>query len=206
MAKVIVFSGACNSGKTTTIKAVAAKLRKQHYTVHILKELIREETDIPIDELRKDANAYMELQDKIIRKKVQQELEAFADSPYSIYLADRAATDSMFYLENYVDKSQLDEKHIQMFCELHAMLNYYLECNFWKYYCIVQFAPLNVNEQDIYRPKHIDILKKYEALCIKRLNRFYADYFTPKLSSHFVNVDLNCIEQDEAIRRIIKYI
>ena len=61
MAKLILFSGGCNSGKTTTLKAVASKLQSLGYKVNILDEIIRKETNKPIDELRKDAKAYFRL-------------------------------------------------------------------------------------------------------------------------------------------------
>lgn len=208
MARLVLFSGGCNSGKTTTLKAVADKLIELGYNVHILDELIRKETDRPIDELRKDANAYLDLQNKIIREKIKQEKLAIEDSSYDIFLADRAATDSMFYLENYVDKNQLDDTHIAMFCELHKSLHEYLKRYFWRYHLIVQFAPLEVKEQDQFRPKRVDILKDYEAHCIERLNFVYSQGISQYISRvQMLNVDLNySVWKESAVDKIISLI
>lgn len=208
MAKLILFSGGCNSGKTTTLRAVADKLVAMDYDVKILDELIRKETNMPIDELRKNANAYLDLQNKIIRKKIELEKAAIEDSSNDIYLADRAATDSMFYLENYVDKNQLDDEHIAIFCELHKSLDEYLKRYFWRYHLLIQFAPLEVKVQDKFRPKRVDILKDYESHCIERLNfTYYLKISTAMKKVKIMNVDLNySIWKESVVNRIIDLI
>ena len=202
MATLIIFSGGCNSGKTTTLKSVAEKLQSFGYKVNIIDELIRKETDKPIDELRKDANAYLKLQDKIISAKIEQEKVAIKDNRTdTIYLADRAATDSLFYLENYVDKSQLDENGLLCFCRLHNFVNDYLKRYFWQYTLVVEFQPIAVREIDMFRPMNIELLKEYESTCIAHLNFYYSN--GNKKRNHIV-VDLNYMEREEVIDKIIE--
>ena len=201
MTKIIVFSGGCNSGKTTTLEAVALKLRGLGYKVNILDELIRKETDKPIDEIRKDAKAYLQLQNKIIRAKIEQEKIAINDNSDEIYLVDRAITDSIFYLENYVDKSKLDEENIKLFCKLHNYAHEYLNRYFWRYSLVVEFRPIAVRELDLFRPIQIDIMKEYESICIAHLNYYYSNGYKNK---NFTVVDLNHMELEYAVDEIIK--
>jgi predicted ATPase len=202
MATIILFSGGCNSGKTTTLKAVASKLQKRGYAVTILDELIRKETDKPIDELRKNAKEYLQLQNKIIREKIKQEKSAIEDNrTETVYLADRAVTDSLFYLENYVDKSQLDEEGIKLFCRLHSSVHEYLKRYFWRYSLIVEFQPVAVRELDLFRPVHIDMMKNYECICIARLNYCYSNGYRHQ---NFTVADLNYMKLEEAVDKIIE--
>lgn len=202
MAKLILFSGGCNSGKTTTLKAVASKLQSLGYKVNILDEIIRKETDKPIDELRKDAKAYLELQDKIIRAKIEQEKAAIEDNRTDdIYLADRAVTDSLFYLENYVDKSRLDEEGLKLFCKLHSSVNEYLKHYFWRYSLVVEFKPVAVRELDLFRPVHVDMMKNFEYVGIARLNYCYSNGYKKQ---NFMAADLNYMKVEEVIDKIIE--
>ena len=202
MAKLILFSGGCNSGKTTTLKAVASKLQSLGYRVNILDEIIRKETDKPIDELRKDAKAYLELQDKIIRAKIEQEKAAIEDNRTDdIYLADRAVTDSLFYLESYVDKSRLDEEGLKLFCKLHSSVHEYLKHYFWRYSLVVEFQPVAVREHDLFRPVHVDMMKNYECVGIARLNYCYSNGYKKQ---NFMAADLNHMKIEEVIDKIIE--
>lgn len=202
MAKLILFSGGCNSGKTTTLKAVASKLQSLGYKVNILDEIIRKETDKPIDELRKDAKAYLELQDKIIRAKIEQEKAAIEDNRTDdIYLADRAVTDSLFYLESYVDKSRLDEEGLKLFCKLHSSVHEYLKHYFWRYSLVVEFQPIAVRELDLFRPVHVDMMKNYECVGIARLNYCYSNGYKKQ---NFMAADLNHMKTEEVIDKIIE--
>lgn len=202
MAKLILFSGGCNSGKTTTLKAVASKLQSLGYRVNILDEIIRKETDKPIDELRKDAKAYLALQDKIIRAKIEQEKAAIEDNRTDdIYLADRAVTDSLFYLESYVDKSRLDEEGLKLFCKLHSSVHEYLKHYFWRYSLVVEFQPIAVRELDLFRPVHVDMMKNYECVGIARLNYCYSNGYKKQ---NFMAADLNHMKTEEVIDKIIE--
>lgn len=202
MAKLILFSGGCNSGKTTTLKAVASKLQSLGYKVNILDEIIRKETNKPIDELRKDAKAYLVLQNKIIRAKIEQEKAAIEDNRTDdIYLADRAVTDSLFYLESYVDKSRLDEEGLKLFCKLHSSVHEYLKHYFWRYSLVVEFQPVTVRELDLFRPVHVDMMKNYECVGIARLNYCYSNGYKKQ---NFMAADLNHMKIEEVIDKIIE--
>lgn len=202
MATLILFSGGCNSGKTTTLKAVAKKLQSNGYSVKILDEIIRKEANKPIDELRKDVKAYLALQNKIIREKMEQEQIAINDNyTDDIYLADRAVTDSIFYLENYVDKSKFDEEDIKLFCKLHREVHEYLKRYFWRYTLVAEFQPIAVHEVDMFRPRQIELMKEYEATCIARLNFAYSNGY--RKNNHIV-IDLNYVKMDDAVDTIIE--
>lgn len=204
MAILILFSGGCNSGKTTTLKGVASKLQSLGHKVNILDELIRKETNKPIDELRKDAKSYLKLQDKIIRRKIEQERAALKDESQTIYLVDRAVTDSLFYLENYVDKSQLDdEESLKLFCRLHSFAHNYLKHNFWRFSFVFEFLPLAVKEHDLFRPAHIEMLKNYESVCISRMNYAYSN---SNAERNFKVIDLNYIDAEKAVKKITNLI
>lgn len=201
MATLILFSGACNSGKTTTLKAVASKLRNTGYKVNILDELIRKEITEPIDEIRKNAKAYLLLQEKIIKAKIAQEKIAINDlHTDEIYLADRAATDSIFYLENYIDKSQLDADNLNKFRNLHKYVHDYLTRNFWRYSLVVEFEPIAVRELDLFRPVNVDILKEYEYTCISRLNYAYSK----GNGSNRIKINLKKLSLNNAVELIIE--
>ena len=199
MAKLILFSGACNSGKTTTLKAFAKRLQDEGYKVVVLDELIRNVTDKPIDELRKDVKAYLTIQNKIICEKIEQEKVAIEDMSDTIYLADRAVTDSMFYLENYVDKSKLDEDDIKLYCKLHRSVHEYLKRYFWRYTLVVEFQAIDIHEVDMFRPRQIELMKEYEQTCIARLNFSYSNGYK---THNFTPVDLNYMTVDEVIEKI----
>lgn len=191
MAKLVFFSGCCNSGKTTTLRAVAEKLQILGYEVKILDEIIRKEIDKPIDEIRKNANAYLQLQNKIIRAKIEQEENALADTRQNvIYLADRAATDSMFYLDSYVDKCQLDEKNIELFCELHFFIHRYLKRCLWRSdVLILEFKPISIKEQSIFRPANLRIMQRYESISISHLNSFYGFHNVKNINMNYMSID-----------------
>lgn len=200
MSKVIAFSGGCFSGKTTTMNKVKVYLEDAGYKVVVLGELIRTATNKPIDVIRKDPIAYLHLQEKIIRSKIEQENKALEDNSDTIYLADRAITDSLFYLQNYVDKSNLSYKDIIAYCKLHKEVIEHANKVFGikepKYFMVLEFSPIIGKSNDKFRPKHIDYSKKYEhdAICI--LNNSFA--------TQIIRVNLNEISINE-LMHTIKY-
>lgn len=176
MSAVIAFSGGCYSGKTTTIKIVKDALIRCNYNVIILSEILREVTDKPIDELRKSPSEYLNLQYDIITKKILQENRAFNDTSDVVYLADRAITDSLFYLENYVDKSKLPEQDIERLCKLDSAVRAHAVKAFSEgYTSVLEFEPLQIkNKDDKYRPKYLEHLSNYEFDAIHTLNLAYS--------------------------------
>lgn len=202
----IAFSGGCFSGKTSTMEALKSILEKEGYKVVIVSEAMREtevaKSGMSIDAIRQDANLYFKLQKEIIRKKINQEFEAFNGEPNTIYLFDRAITDSLFYYEFYVDKSKLDNKkdyfgfHKYLISKASLMLN--------KIDLLIEFKPLenySVND-DKMRPAYLEEASYSEYTCIHRLNYTYRRINSGlgyKLGFMSINLNNecnnNCIEQ-----------
>ena len=193
MAKLIVFSGGCHSGKTTTLNKVAELLEKQGYEVKKLSELMRNAMPTKsIDELRKDALEYLSTQDKIISEKMQQETAAFNDKSDCIYLIDRAITDSMFYLTHYVDKSQLNKFGLELFTKLYfeVKLHALKAFKYGGYDLLVEFEPIReIKTVDAYRPDNMDLMVEYEADCISILNTAFSKIGEVKYFPYFHNIN-----------------
>ena len=185
MSKVIAFSGSCFSGKTTTMNEVKAYLEDAGYKVVVLGELIRTATSKPIDVIRKDPTAYLRLQEKIIRSKIEQENKALEDDSNTVYLADRAITDSLFYLQNYVDKSGLSDEDMVAYCKLHKEVIEHIDIlSKANNFIVIEFSPLMGKSDDIFRPKHIEYSKEYEHDAISILNNRFT-------YNHLIKVNLN---------------
>lgn len=210
--RIVAFSGGCFSGKTTTMEALKKALETKGYKVCMLSELIRNVISEPIDDIRKDPAKYFEVQKKIISEKINQETHAFkvvnddfieCEHNDVIFLADRAITDSMFYLENYVDKSRLQDSTIHEYCEFHEMLRKYSHDAFRNYSMVVEFKPLeNSNNNDTFRPKNIDFLKTYEYSVIHMLNKSHAAECSKSEKQYFI-CDLNKQSVDTVVEYII---
>ena len=202
MSRVIAFSGGCFSGKTTAAFVIKTYLENAGYKVVVLDELIRTATDKPIDEIRKNPAEYLKLQETIIRGKIEQEIKAFADTSDVVYLADRAITDSLFYLQNYVDKSSLNDEEIIRFCNLHKDVIQHAKYAFSDdgYFSVIEFKPLCGENTDKFRPKHIDHSKEYEHDAIRTLNLSFQLYG----SAPFKCVDMNVEDVYELAMSVVK--
>lgn len=200
MATLILLSGPCNSGKTTVLNALYNKLFSNGIKAMILNELIRQKTDKPIDELRKNAHEYLLLQEQIITEKMEQEKIAIGDTHTEVWIADRAITDSLYYLENYVNKTELSEEDTKLFAKLHKRICNYLD-RYFAYYNLVQFTSLKAIEQDMFRPKNFSSLQQYEYECINRLN----EHYSRNSHNEFLKIDLNKITQENALEQIIEF-
>lgn len=200
MAQLILLSGPCNSGKTTILKALYNKLFSEGHRAIVLDELIRLKTNKPIDELRRNAHRYLMLQEQIITEKMEQEKIAIGDTLHEVYLVDRAITDSLYYLENYVNKTELSEEDTIQYAKLHKRVCEYLD-KYFSYYNLVQFRPLRAIQQDMFRPNNINHLQQYEYTCISRLNEFYSK----KAHVEYLEVDLNRLTQEAAIEDIFDF-
>lgn len=199
---IIAFSGGCFSGKTSTMEALKSILEKDGYRVVIISEAMREtkvaKSGMSIDAIRQDANLYFKLQKEIIRKKINQEFNAFNGKPNTIYLFDRAITDSLFYYEFYVDKSKLDNK--EDYFSFHKFLLSKISSTLNQIDLLIEFKPLkncNIND-DKMRPAYLKEASYSEYTCIHRLNYKYRQ--KNKVHS-FMSINLNntcsnnCIEQ-----------
>ena len=190
--KILVFTGGCYSGKTTSMTIIKELLENQGKSVIFLDELIRKYNIESIDKIRKDANKYMDLQYDIISGKIQAELKSYY-SNYDIILVDRSVTDSLFYLTFYVDKNNLDNEHQQKFIKLFHSLNDYLDKVNNIYTYIFEFSPIqNLVEQDKFRPNNLKELQQIEYEMIKKYNQLY-------FNNHngYMTIDLNEISLDQ---------
>lgn len=199
---IIAFSGGCFSGKTSTMEALKYILEKQGYKVVIIGEVMREteeaKSGMSIDAIRQDANLYFKLQKEIIREKINRESEAFNCENNTVFLFDRALTDSLFYYEFYVDKSKLDDK--KDYFEFHKFLLKTIDVLLNQIDLLIEFKPLNncdVNE-DKMRPAYLKEISYSEYICISRLNYTYRQkddrhgFMCINLNNKYYN---NCVEQ-----------
>lgn len=199
----IAFSGGCFSGKTSTMEALKSILEKEGYNVVIVNEAMREtevaKSGMSIDAIRQYANMYFGLQKEIIKQKIKQESEAFNGEPNTIYLFDRALTDSLFYYEFYIDKSKLDNK--KDYFRFHKYLLNKVSSTLNQIDLLIEFRPLencSIND-DKMRPAYLEEVSYSEFECIHRLNYAYRQRGDKKLGYMGVNLNSkyynNCIEQ-----------
>lgn len=199
----IAFSGGCFSGKTSTMEALKFILEKEGYNVVIISEAMREteaaKSGMSIDAIRQDANLYFKLQKEIIQKKINQEFDAFNGKPDTIYLFDRAITDSLFYYEFYVDKGKLDNK--EEYFKFHKYLLDKVSSTLNQVDLLIEFKPLNNRDinADKMRPAYLSSASYSEFACIFRLNHNYRRKFDRKLGYYMVDLNdeyyNNCVEQ-----------
>lgn len=199
----IAFSGGCFSGKTSTMEALKFILEKEGYNVVIISEAMREteaaKSGMSIDAIRQDANLYFKLQKEIIQKKINQEFEAFNGKPDTIYLFDRAITDSLFYYEFYIDKSKLDNK--EEYFKFHKYLLDKVSSTLNQVDLLIEFKPLNNRDinTDKMRPAYLSSASYSEFACIFILNNNYRRKLDRKLGYYMVDLNdkyyNNCVEQ-----------
>lgn len=157
-------SGACCSGKSTAIKAIAAT----NPNVTILHELIRDEVD-DIDAIRRTPSKYLDLQLKVIHKKISQEDSAMKRP--GITIADRSLVDSLFYYLTYVDKAALTPDELGRYFHL---LEELLRIIIHRYDHIFLFEPISVKTTtegrgDPLRPAHMEAAQHTEFMVIRAL-------------------------------------
>lgn len=208
--KFIAFSGGCFSGKTTTMLLLKEELERNGKSVVILGENIRDfiKDDLTIQDIRKDANTYFELQHKVIMSKIAFETR-YMNAKYKvekdiIVLADRSIIDSLFYLLFYVDKNQLTNKNICEYEKLYKLVDEWARNAYNGLYdMILMFEPLNLVCEDLtYRPNNINVLKYTESRMIKTLhNAYFGSTKYSKSNLAVVNIDLN-----NAKTGIVKYL
>ena len=192
----IAFTGGCHSGKTTSIQTIKKILEKAGKKVFIFSEIIRNHNIGTIDEIRKDANKYMDLQHSIINEKIDME-NCFINSYSEAYnrlntvvLIDRAITDSLFYLTFYTNKNEFNNESYDKF--IYTLNNIYKHLdnidNVYNY--VFEFKPLNkIQENDVYRPSNLEQMKDIEYKMIHEYNKLY-------LPKHLQYIDLNNVPMD----------
>lgn len=203
---LIAFSGGCYSGKTSTMNALKSILENEYgLKVVIVNEAIREteiaKSGASIESIRHNADNYFRLQKEIIQKKYNQELEANACGEPTVFLFDRALTDSLFYYETCVDKSRLSEK--REYYKFHKWLIDRIGVRMSRMDMVIEFKPLdntNAND-DKMRPVYLKQASAFEYECISRLNYAYCR----KDKQHgFMSVNLNDPFYNNIIEQIIE--
>ena len=202
---IVAFSGGCFSGKTTTIKKIAEKLRQLGYTVYILNENIRDKKVFRkagnIDNIRQDPNSYLLLQNEIIREKIENENEILGVkyTTKTIILVDRALTDSLFYLSCYVDKVNLTLENKKTFKHLFSYI-YMILLLSKRYDKVLEFRPIKIENIDKYRPKDLEHLHFFEYEMIHCLNN---NFFDKSIMEKNINIKQeSCI--DNLVNNIIR--
>lgn len=157
----IAFSGACHSGKTTLIK----KIKALDNDFVVLDEIIRD-YNIDIDDVRSRPGEYLELQIKIITKKIQQERECVL---FNKVLIDRSIFDSTYYLNKYLDVNKLNnrQKILLNFLNNKIFAHYEKVNNIYDYIALLE--PIKVSEEDKFRPKDLELIQREEYELIKEL-------------------------------------
>lgn len=197
MAKIIAFSGGCYSGKTTALQALAKELEARGVKVAIIEENIRKELDklnLSIDEARNNPNLYFSIQCKIINEKITRELIALKDTSETVYLEDRAITDSIYYFLKYVKYNNLNDFNKNRYRRLHKLLISHAKENLEKYYLVLYFYKLHDVDYDTlrtkYRPEVNDTDEEHSILMLNKLF-FY--------SGNVASCDLNICESNDII-------
>ena len=195
----IVFTGGCHSGKTTSIQIIKDILESKGKNVYIFSEIIRNHNIGTIDEIRSDANKYMNLQNEIINEKIDMELsllngyEDEINRLNSVVLVDRAITDSLFYLTFYTNKNGFNKDSQNNFINTYNRIISHLNNIKDIYNYILEFKPLqNIKENDSFRPKELDKMKDIEYNMIHIYNNYY-------FNNHpgYYQIDLNNISLED---------
>lgn len=196
----IPFSGACLSGKTTTMLLLKDYLESLNYSVRIIKEPIRDILDylnLTIDDLRNDFSTFIKVQKEVILNRKTFEIDMAPGYEEDFVFIDRSPADSFFYITYYPNKENLTEEQLKLYEELlNSVIEYVKES---KYELLLNFKPLdNILEKDIneYRPHNISQTKRIEYEMIS----FYNKTFFNDLC---LDVDLNSSNTLEKLKEII---
>lgn len=173
----IPFSGACLSGKTTTMLLLKDNLEKKGYSVRIIKEPIRDILDylnLTIDDLRSDFSTFIKVQKEVIINRKTFEIDMSSDYAEDFVFIDRSASDSFFYVTYYPNKQNLSDEDLKSYEELlNSTIDYVKESS---YDLLLNFKPLkSILEVDIneYRPQNISQTKQIEYEMITFYNKMF---------------------------------
>lgn len=163
MAVIIAFSGSSNSGKTTLINRIAARIPG----CHILGENIRDYlVDTSIDAVRANAWSYFELQRNVIRDKINRENAVKHHD--SVILVDRSLADSLWYLTHYTNTTGFSDDQLKEYT------NFVQEViaaarEFCRYDHIFFARPIQLIEKSQFRPTRLNITQQMESKMIETL-------------------------------------
>lgn len=172
---IVAISGASHSGKTTFITGLQNKFSQ----VEFYDEIIRNYDFSSIDEIRKDASQYFQIQKEIISQKINQEEKAKQkDRPDKLIIFDRSLADSIYYFTTYVNREALSEEERLEYNKFFMFIYKKAKEHFLSLYdSVFLFEPIDPsNDNDSFRPKNLKEKQGVEYLMIKTL--------TLGLSSH----------------------
>jgi hypothetical protein len=147
---------------------------KEYYDAVVLDEVIRKQTNLSIDEIRSDANKYVDFQIDVISQKIDQEAEAIQKYDSKIILVDRTLVDSLMYYLLYVDKNQLSEESLKKYSDFYHHLESAVTYSLNEVYDKIVFMfPQKPNLEDKYRTKKLAYFQKIESDTIYNLTNQY---------------------------------
>jgi hypothetical protein len=168
MCKLIAFSGASNSGKTTTIRRI---IERYPQSCVVLDEIIRRREGVNIDNIRSNPEEYLRFQREVNFKKIQEEIDIYRkyQDTEIIVLIDRSIVDSLFYCAFYLDKSSLSESDLLSYKDMFVKMTDYIKQSV--YYRVLLFEPIPIIQFDNgIRTKNLYIFQEFEYFFIKHLS------------------------------------
>ena len=179
---IIAFSGASNSGKTTLMNAMKDYCVSKYGedSVKWVGEVIRREP-VDITQVRSNGASYFEKQLEWTGKKIQQEAELFdfvigqPNAP-RLVLIDRSLADSFFYINFYINKSQLREDQYEKYADFYEEVERRMRHHMAKLYTHI-FIPYPIKEivQDGFRYNQLKTFQEIEYREILKNVRYYND-------------------------------
>lgn len=167
---IIAISGASHSGKTTFINNLQNMFGRQ---IEFYDEIIRNYDFSSIDDIRKDASQYFQIQKEIISQKIKQEERAKQkDSPDKLIIFDRSLADSIYYFTTYVNKEALSDDERSEYNKFFIFIYKKAKEHFsFLYDSVFLFEPIDAsNNDDPFRPKNLHERQTFEYLMIKTLS------------------------------------
>jgi deoxyadenosine/deoxycytidine kinase len=168
MCKLIAFSGASNSGKTTAIKR---SLEKHPHLCVELDEIIRRKKAINIDTLRSNPMEYLKFQQEVTLQKIEEELDAVEKykNTDTLILVDRSIVDSLFYCAFYLDKSKFSDSELMQYRDLYAAITDHIKNH--PYHKILIFQPIqNIQLDNGLRTSNLRYFQDCEDFFIRNLS------------------------------------
>lgn len=193
---VIGFSGACHSGKTQLFNKI--KSYNSEYVV-FLPEMIREniKENETIDDLRRDTNRFLYMQDKIFRFNLSKLIEVRSQYHHKLIIADRTLVDNFYYTLFYLnrtDKNLYWDTHNILWQDMLDVMS-----SIEKYYTFIfLFNPIPFNStNDNIRANNLKYIQNLEYETFKLLH--HSNIYNSKAvykNNNFI-VDFSSIELDQ---------
>lgn len=192
---IIGFSGACHSGKTQLFN----KLKQYNSPfVEFLPEMIREniKENESIEDIRKDPNRFLNMQDNIFRFNLKNIIEKNNDEG-KLIISDRTLIDNLYYTLIYLDRTcdNLNwDKHNKLWKDMLDVAN-----NIESYYSkIFFFKPIIFNsENDKVRVKNLKSIQNLEYNTFRMLHHKNINNNKSVYNSDSFIIDFDVIKFDK---------